>query len=631
MISRTSFAFVFSLFFTPIVYGEADIEVVEVRAKHSTLLSNQVIDRNISALELSLPSTVKPTVADWLSQSPSISLNGQGGLFQSYSIRGFSRARIRTEVDGVPIITDRRAGNSASFINAFFIERIDVQTGPSATLYGSEAMGGVINLVSKDIGAKAIGVSTQDNDNRTQIAGFYGGEDELRGFQLGLAYQHADKAKSGNDAPLNTAFEQLSGLVKYQQRTPDVVVDFSWLPSLGNNVGKSSSQYPDDRIVTYPEDNHSVMQVTLLDPNAWQVQFYHHYQNWDTDTIRVDNRQNITQYQSHTIGGNAIINVSPYTEDLRIGVDVLSRRGVDIKERELSLAGELNFAKTLVDGQQDNIALFSEKYWYVNNWQFNAGIRYDYIKQKQLTNNQTQSENQINGSISALGSFSNQQTLQLELASGFRFPTLSELFFDGETPRGTTLGNPELTPERSIGLQVNWQLPLSPVATLNASLYGYRVDDYIERYSIDEDTRSYRNLDKADIYGVEISALWHLHNNLSMTFTGQYQQGENENGDTLDDLMPPTLGWSTHYDWQDFTVNNRLDYRFEQTDIGASEIKREGYLLWQASISKLITDSIRLSLYGENLADADEFSTADEDAPPIMGRTIGLKLDWQFD
>ena len=69
------------------------------------------------------------TVADLISQSAGVNLNGQGGLFQSYNIRGFSRARIKTEVDGIPIITDRRAGNSIAFIPAELISEVYIQKG----------------------------------------------------------------------------------------------------------------------------------------------------------------------------------------------------------------------------------------------------------------------------------------------------------------------------------------------------------------------------------------------------------------------------------------------------------------------------------------------------------------------
>ena len=77
---------------------------------------------------------------------PGVAASGQGGLFQSYSLRGFGRSRIRTEVSGVPIITDRRAGNSLSFLPPAFIDTLRADMGPASSLYGSGAMGGVMSV-----------------------------------------------------------------------------------------------------------------------------------------------------------------------------------------------------------------------------------------------------------------------------------------------------------------------------------------------------------------------------------------------------------------------------------------------------------------------------------------------------
>jgi iron complex outermembrane receptor protein len=79
-------------------------------------------------------SSAQHTVGDIITQSTGVTLNGQGGLFQSYNIRGFSRARIKTEVDGIPIITDRRAGNAISFIPTELISNVTRQKGPQSTL-----------------------------------------------------------------------------------------------------------------------------------------------------------------------------------------------------------------------------------------------------------------------------------------------------------------------------------------------------------------------------------------------------------------------------------------------------------------------------------------------------------------
>ena len=73
---------------------------------------------------------------DVLLQSPSISLNGQGGQIQSISLRGYSRWRIQTLLDGVPIVSDRRAGSSIGFIPPSFVSSVSVLPGAASTYFG---------------------------------------------------------------------------------------------------------------------------------------------------------------------------------------------------------------------------------------------------------------------------------------------------------------------------------------------------------------------------------------------------------------------------------------------------------------------------------------------------------------
>ena len=59
---------------------------------------------------------VPSSLTDLINTSPSVSQNGQGGHFQNFSIRGVSRQRVRTLINDMRIVSDRRAGVSASFI-----------------------------------------------------------------------------------------------------------------------------------------------------------------------------------------------------------------------------------------------------------------------------------------------------------------------------------------------------------------------------------------------------------------------------------------------------------------------------------------------------------------------------------
>ena len=74
------------------------------------------------------------SLASLLTQSPSVNLNGQGGLLQAINIRGFARWRIQTLIEGVPIYTDRRAGTSMEFIPPNFVEQIFVVFGATCVV-----------------------------------------------------------------------------------------------------------------------------------------------------------------------------------------------------------------------------------------------------------------------------------------------------------------------------------------------------------------------------------------------------------------------------------------------------------------------------------------------------------------
>ena len=65
-------------------------------------------------------------VAELVAESPGVSQNGQGGLFQTYSVRGVSRQRILTLVEGMRIVSERRAGVSASFIDPLLLGSVEV-------------------------------------------------------------------------------------------------------------------------------------------------------------------------------------------------------------------------------------------------------------------------------------------------------------------------------------------------------------------------------------------------------------------------------------------------------------------------------------------------------------------------
>lgn len=205
------------------------------------------------------------TIADKLTTLSGVNLNGQGGQFQSYSIRGFSRGRIRTEIDGIPIITDRRAGNAISFIAPELFSDAMVIKGPSSSIYGSQALGGVVNLSTNMAPQTSLEITGQSGSELKAATIKH----KVGKLALGLAYQNANNETAPNGAELNTGFQRTSGLIRYQDQQGGLTTTLSWLPSVGKDIGKSNSKYDNREVSEYPQEQHSLAQVQISSDQGW--------------------------------------------------------------------------------------------------------------------------------------------------------------------------------------------------------------------------------------------------------------------------------------------------------------------------------------------------------------------------
>lgn len=590
-------------------------------------------NRNILGQDLALASgatalgradqvSLSRTVADWMERLPGVSLNGQGGLLQSYSVRGLSRWRIRTEVDGVPILTDRRAGNSASFLPPELVGRVEVERGPGSTIYGSDAMGGVVELSTIQPEAATLTSHWQTNDNAWAImAGGAVGEH----VSLAAAHRSANLAEDPEGAPLNSGYRQSAARLGIQTAWRGVEVDLKWLESRGRDIGKSSSQYPDSQIAEYPEDDHSLLRFQVSDPGVWLARFYHHGQDWTARTERIGRRTNLTRYQADTLGGLLYAATEALSGTGRAGIEWLGRRGVDIQDQERSADSGETLTTQLVDGSQDGIGVFVDQQWESGQWRVGSGLRWDHISQSNGDRERSDSRGNFNVGLDWLPSES--WRLSSRVGTGFRFPTLSELYFNGTTPRGDTLGNPNLAPERSLGfeLEAAWS-----GATLDLRLTAYRneVTDYIERVRIAPGLRSFRNTEDARINGMEAQLTWLPGERWRHEVSYQWQEGEDDSGRWLADLNPPGLRY--YIDWRGERLTASVDvmWRESREDFGPDEMPLDEAFIANGSLSWQWTDQFRGELYASNLFDETYIGSADDEAPLQPGRTLGVRFVW---
>lgn len=564
------------------------------------------------------------TVGDWLEQLPGVSLNGQGGLFQAYSIRGFSRWRVRTELNGVPIITDRRAGNSASFVPPDLIAQVAVDKSASSTLYGSGAMGGVVSLDSRIPEGRSLRAEGASNGGQFALSALAGNRDGLSG---GVSVRKAQGSDGPDGRTLNTAFEQVAGTFAGNSDLGALSLNYSWLGSVSRDIGKSNALFPTRRISRYPSDNHSVTQLELRAGGDWFLRAYHHLQDWEADVERVGERRNLTSYKAHTVGGLFQANTSMLSGNGSVGLEWVGRRGVSIDDEEFAADGTLLIQQTLVEGEEDTVAVFADQQWTLGRLGFSGGMRFDHMDQSSRA--QSSSDGQWSASAAVDYSLSDSWTMRGELASGFRFPGISERYFNGTTPRGEVQGNPDLNAEtRRSGELALQYAPLGSTLQTGAAVYYSDLEDYIERYPVGPELVSYRNLDGASIQGIELDLGFQtgvVHHRLSY----QWQGGEDDEGNTLADLNPPSLRYFFSWEQEQRGFYSDLSYRDSREEFGADELPLDSAVIWNARFTQRVARRWQAELFLSNILDEEYRSTADDVAPLQPGRTFGIRLEWR--
>ena len=583
-----------------------------------SLLTSTEIRTTSADEQITLPLSIG-SLADAL---PGVSLNGQGGLFQSYSMRGFSRWRIRTEISGVPILTDRRGGNSLSFLPPELIDTIQVNMGPASSLYGSGAMGGVMNVsllnpnqTSVSVSASSIG-NAREASLKTPINKFTSVVGSIR---------EASNGKSGDGTPLNTSFEQSTFYVRNKSYVNDTEVSTEVLVSNGNDIGKSSALFPNTRVTHYPYDNHRLLNFRATIPNNWFLQTYTHQQEWASETLRDGGLKNTSDYSSMTIGGLVSRTSQSDQSTQRYGLDVTRRYGVDISETTAEPEAEIASRNVVNDGTEWTAGLFWERTWYLNGLSLQGGFRADRAEAQVASSSTNHSD--INLQLKANWQLTSAWDLTVELGSAYRLPTLSELYFEGETPRGRLLGNNALQSEETVGAQLSLLYDVGDTA-FEVTAAANRVDRYIERILLSDGLESYRNLDSGDLWGID-GQISRRNNNVKHILSWQWQHGESSTGETIADLPPPSVRYATSWQRSRYALGMDLRYRFSRNRSGPGERALASAAIFGVSAEWMINPEWTVKTSVTNSLNKNYRTSATLQAPFDMGRAINVKIDWR--
>jgi vitamin B12 transporter len=389
-----------------------------------------------------------------------ISRNGGRGNTASVNIRGTSNDQTLVLVDGVRVASATTGGAALGNLAPEQIERIEVVRGPRASLYGADAIGGVIQIFTRRNEGANASVTAGGNNTRAVNAG-YGRRSDKGFWSLNAARHLTDGFDVKEDTePDDDGFRQTSlsfrGARELSDRARvDAAVQYrEGEPRFdGNPDGSSDKQ-------------HSTRLGLELTPT----------EIWD---LSLDLTRAFDDSDGRAFGGGRFTTDRygvTLQNDFYLGSDQVLTIGGDFRHTEVESTA------AFTEDERDNTGVFGQYQWRPGAWDLELAVRHD---DNEAFGNET------TGSAALGYQFTDDVRGFVSFGTAFKAPGFNDLFFPG-------FGNPGLDPEQSR----SWEATLTGSGPIDWRFSAFRteIDDLI---GFDPVTFTAENVDNAVIEGVE--------------------------------------------------------------------------------------------------------------------------------
>lgn len=594
---------------------------VDTPADISVITKEEIADQNYAS------------ASDALRAIPGVNVLGSGAKGSSMGqdkILLNGDERVLVLVDGRRMNLGSSGNSSADWlppINA--IERIEVLKGGGSALYGTDAVGGVINVIMKkgsEIGNHVTVKAAGGSWNAEQYAiSASGSTDSGLGLIVSATKERRGEYKfknaNGKSQLLkNSGYDDTGVIVKLDQKVGEdnrIGVNFEHINAEGGSpfgysgFGNTDSHKRISNNVTLRYDwNES------SDERGY-VQVYKNYQHAHFRSPVASRQSNFTD---STIGLEAQQNFKfSDTDELTVG---------------------LEYYKTTVDntslytGERDinNKAIFAENRWeFAPSWQLNTGLRYDH---------HSKYGSEVTPKVALNKKFDENSNVYLSWGRVFNAPTTDDLFWHqvDSSQWGTfyTYGDPNLKPEKGYVWTFGGNTKLNEKTSLSANVFYSKITDAIDwDYTSVPNYTLAVNVNKEKRRGLELSLNHDFDDNLSAYASYTYVQVKQDKGKgfTKDLTTKPNIYRAglkyKNVDWL-FTLNaNAVTGQSEKQFVDSS------YFTLDLGAQYKINDNAKLFINGYNLTNARyaEFGGLYKNGEaryPMAGRSFIIGAEYTF-
>lgn len=553
--------------------------------------------------------------------------NGMVG--NKVSIRGMNTNQTLILIDGRRVRTENTSETMNYYelkrINMDDVERIEIVRGAASSLYGSEALGGVINIIKKHPGKMQTAV-TLDWTSRQSDEGIRFDSGKIGKWALSSSFKHMDVREQGTDAGSNMYgkknFFNLDGRMEMtKDKWLDVFFDYLTEDLYAKDSLTQGTDYDHKRFSTGVKysgrdkrgDYEMQVYYTYFDKHQRTRQRANHRLNSFDDmkfnSLIFDGRRSIQVAKDHllTFGGE-------YRKE-----DYESTRIKGSNTRKLE-----GVTNQLGDSSMDFAAFYLQDEWLASpRWLIIPSLRWDY---------NSEFGNELTGKLGTTYKITKDVRFKANVGTAYRAPTASELYFSWHHTPNAKMdvqinGNPNLKPEKALNFDLGFEVEKDK--TFGKLTYFHnKVDDLI---AIDTVTRAipgsgfpprmfatgtHRNIDSATMQGIEAEMRQELGGGFSVR--GLYTYLDARDGKTGERLAGRPYhkaslqlnyedqkhGWNATL-WNDWTAGYRYKEQVGSGRMARTISKDTSLSVLNFVVSKKINDHFSAYLGVDNIFDKE--------------------------
>ncbi len=624
------------------------------------------------------------TLGETLKNVPGVHSTYYGPVASSPIIRGMDGPRVKVVQNGLDTSDASRMGpDHAVSTETSTASQIEVMRGPATLLYGSGAIGGVVNVVDNRLPTQRTeSISGEFNIQHETVSDGNSANLNLNGGSGDLAWHldtfkrkthdyevpgYADADGDGEKGILeNSSMDSDGYTLGGAWISDDSRIAFSY-GRLNNLYGIPGHHHHEDEEEEHEEEEEEgvfgkvkqdryqlVADWKNLDGLIQEVHWYNAYTDYQHQEL--EEGAVSTTISNDTLESRLWANLAPV--DGWKGVV-----GLHYTNSDFSALGEEAFSP---DTKSDTLAAFTLQEKQVGDLLWQLGLRLEKVDHKpdssfyedDSLNVSDSSYNVYSASAGVVWTLNDAQSVALNFARSERAPSASEIYANGEHAGTSTFelgagfvisgdddGYTIVASDSKVDKEISNNLDLTfrdhhGDVSSSISLFYNQVENYL--YQVDTGLTYEDELpiywfqqQDAKLYGFEAEADWHFADAWRWDAFADYTRAKLDDGTNVPRMPPLRIGTTLHWEQDQWHGEVGVSHYAKQDKTAVDETSTDGYTLLSASVNYYISlpqTDLTVYLKGDNLTDEEArvHSSFLKDLAPLPGRNFTLGVRASF-